>query len=171
MPYTLITGGASSGKSGFALGLLKGREDVTFIATGVNTDPEMEKRIQEHKKKRPKSWETIEEPLNLLAAIERMRAKNGAFIIDCLTFWISNLLYYSPTRSERIIEMAQETEKFLTRQQKTSIVVTNEVGMGIIPHSENVRFYRKIAGEVNQIFARDAEQVYLVISGIGMKLK
>lgn len=171
MSYTLITGGASSGKSEFALKMLEGREDVSFIATGVNTDPEMEKKIQEHQKKRPQSWETIEEPLDLISAIKKINPKNGALIIDCLTFWVSNLLYYSRTKSERIIEIAEETACLLKHQNKKSLVVTNEVGMGIVPHSEDVRFFRKIAGEVNQIFAREAEHVYLVISGIGMKLK
>ncbi|MGQ9614910.1 MAG: bifunctional adenosylcobinamide kinase/adenosylcobinamide-phosphate guanylyltransferase [Spirochaetota bacterium] len=171
MSYTLITGGASSGKSEFAMKMFEGRDDVSFIATGIKTDLEMEKKIQNHQRKRPKSWETLEEPIDLISAIKKINQNNGALIIDCLTFWISNLLYYSRTKSEKIIELAVETASFLKHQKKESFVVTNEVGMGIIPHSEEVRFFRKIAGEVNQIFAREADHVYFVISGIGMKLK
>jgi adenosyl cobinamide kinase/adenosyl cobinamide phosphate guanylyltransferase len=169
--YTFITGGASSGKSRFALALLQGRDDVTFIATGVATDPEMEKRIIAHKKQRPKTWETIEEPIDIIGAARSMDPENRGIIVDCLTFWVSNHLHSQNTHHSMIIASAEETAKFLKNLDKTILVVTNEIGMGIIPESEETRLYRKIAGEVNQIFARMSQEAYIVVSGIGMRIR
>ncbi len=170
MPLVFLTGGASSGKSKFALNLLKDRKDVTFIATGVETDPEMENRIKRHRKGRPPEWETIEEPLDLLAAVKKV-TPGRAVIIDCLTFWVSNLLYYSRTKSNEIIRIANETADFLKGLNTDVIVVTNEIGMGVIPATEDGRFYRTIIGEMNQIFASRADEAHMVINGIGLRLK
>jgi adenosyl cobinamide kinase/adenosyl cobinamide phosphate guanylyltransferase len=169
--YTFITGGASSGKSSFALGLLQGRNDVTFIATGVATDPEMEKRITAHKNGRPKTWETIEEPVDIIGAARRMIPRNRGLIVDCLTFWVSNQLYSQSQNQSVIIRNAEETARFLQNLNKTILVVTNEIGMGIIPKSEETRLFRKVAGEVNQVFARMCKEAYMVVSGIGTQIR
>ncbi len=171
MPYTFITGGASSGKSSFALSLLKGRDDINFIATGVASDHEMEKRIIAHKKQRPKTWETIEEPTDIIGAVRKMNPKNSGIIVDCLTFWVSNHLHSKNTNQSIIIESAEKIARYLQNLDKTILVVTNEIGMGIIPISEETRLYRKIAGEVNQIFARMSQEAYMVVSGIGIRLR
>jgi adenosyl cobinamide kinase/adenosyl cobinamide phosphate guanylyltransferase len=171
VPFTLITGGASSGKSAFALQLFHGRRDVSFIATGIKTDPEMERRIDAHRRERPREWETIEEPLDIIDAAGKMNPRNGFLIIDCLTFWVSNLLLSKHCNSEQIIERAVDTARYLKELDRTALVITNELGMGIIPASRETRDYRKIAGEVNQRFARESKEAYFVVSGIGMRLK
>ena len=171
MAYTLVTGGASSGKSRFALQLLKSREDVAFIATGVKTDDEMARRIAEHRRERPVAWKTTEEPLDLISAIERIEEPCGGLIIDCLTMWVSNLCYMERCTSQQVIERAKTVSDLLGRLDKQIVVVSNELGMGIIPATEDSREYRSLAGEVNQIFARSSSEAYLVVSGIGIKLK
>jgi adenosyl cobinamide kinase/adenosyl cobinamide phosphate guanylyltransferase len=171
MAYTYVTGGASSGKSRFSLELLKPMKDVVFIATGVKTDDEMAGRIAEHRKERPAVWRTIEEPLDLISALERINEPCSGLIVDCLTMWISNLCYMERCESRRIIERAKTVSDLLERLDKRIVVVSNELGMGIIPATEESREYRSLAGEVNQIFAHASSEAYLVVSGIGIKLK
>ena len=171
MPYTFITGGASSGKSDFALELFRDRGDVTFIATGVVSDPEMEQKIRLHKMQRPSSWDTIEEPVDLIKAVRGVKKENKAVILDCLTFWVSNLIHDISLAQDKIIELAAKTAGFLNTSEKEILVVTNELGMGIIPGTREVREYRNIAGKVNRIFAGISEKAYFVVSGIGMKIK
>ncbi len=171
MSYIFISGGASSGKSDFALKYLKGRSDVTFIATGVSTDSEMEMRIRRHKNQRPSAWTTIEEPVDLIKAFGNIKNRRAAIILDCLTFWVSNLIYSKKLERDKILELAEKTAHYLVTIEKTALVVTNELGMGIIPENEEVRNYRKIAGEVNRIFARMSDEAYFIISGIGVKIK
>ena len=171
MPYTFITGGASSGKSDFALELLRDRSDVTFIATGVASDPEMAQKIRLHKIQRPSRWDTIEEPVDLIKAVRSVKKEHGAIILDCLTFWVSNLIHDKKLALDEIIELAGETAGFLKTSEKNTLIVTNELGMGIIPGSREVREYRNTAGQVNRIFAGMSEAAYFVVSGIGMKIK
>jgi adenosylcobinamide kinase/adenosylcobinamide-phosphate guanylyltransferase len=171
MACTFITGGASSGKSQYALELLRNRDDVTFVATGVKTDKEMELRIEEHRRQRPEAWETIEEALDLASAVESMNEHNSGLIIDCLTMWVSNLIYMGRCDHGEILERAGRLATHLKGLDKTVLVVSNELGMGIIPADGESREYRRVAGEVNQIFARSSDEVYFVISGIGLKLK
>jgi adenosyl cobinamide kinase/adenosyl cobinamide phosphate guanylyltransferase len=171
MPFTLITGGASSGKSAYALQLFRNRSDVSFIATGVRTDAEMKRRIEEHARERPKSWETLEESVDLIGALGRMNQAHGGVIVDCITMWVSNLHYLKGLDSRLTLERADQTASYLERTAKDVIVVSNELGMGIVPPSEESREFRKTAGEVNQIFARHSEQAYLIVSGMPLKLK
>ena len=171
MAYTFVTGGASSGKSRFALELMESRNDVTFIATGVRTDAEMELRIEEHKRQRPEAWETIEEPLDLLSAVGKMNEQNSGLIIDCLTMWVSNLIYMGQCDHNAILSRADELGSCLKQLDRTVVVVSNELGMGIIPASGESREYRQLAGEVNQLFARSSSEAFLVVSSISLKLK
>jgi adenosylcobinamide kinase/adenosylcobinamide-phosphate guanylyltransferase len=171
MGYIFITGGASSGKSEYALGLLRNRKDVTFIATGLPADAEMKRRIATHRAQRPAHWETIEEPVDLISALKRVDPAQGGVIIDCLTMWISNLRYMGTCTSRTIVERAGEVVSFLGSLEKMVVVVSNELGMSIIPASEESRDFRTTAGEVNQLFARGCETAYLVVSGLGLQLK
>ena len=171
MPYTFITGGASSGKSDFALELFRDRSAVTFIATGVASDPEMNQKIRLHKMQRPSRWDTIEEPVDLIRAVRSVKKERGAVILDCLTFWVSNLIHDKKLALDKIIELAAETSGFLKTSGKNALIVTNELGMGIIPGSREVREYRDTAGKVNRIFADMSAAAYFVVSGIGMKIK
>ena len=170
MPFSFITGGASSGKSRYALELFSTRDDVSFIATAVRTDAEMARRIEDHRRQRPASWETIEEALDLVSAVKRMKETNRGLIIDCLTIWISNLIYMGKFDHETIMGKAEHLAALLKNLDKTALVVSNELGMGIIPASAESRAYRKLAGEVNQVFARSSSEAFLIVSGIAVKI-
>jgi len=171
MSYIFVTGGASSGKSRFALERFINRTDVTFIATGINTDEEMARRIKLHRSTRPVQWETIEEPVDLIQAVKRSKPENKSIIIDCLSFWVSNLIYSARIDHADIIPKAEAAAVFLKSCGREVIVVTNELGMGLIPEHQESRAYRKTAGEVNQIFSEHALHAYFVVSGIPLKIK
>lgn len=171
MSYIYVCGGASSGKSRFALTYFQGRNDVSFIATALVTDPDMESRIKAHKSQRPKGWYTVEEPLDLIQAVKNTKKESKGIIIDCLTFWVSNLIYQSNIDHQKILKRAEETAVFLIGSEKEIIVVTNELGMGIIPARKESRDFRKVCGEVNQVFAQMSDEAFFIISGIPIKLK
>jgi adenosyl cobinamide kinase/adenosyl cobinamide phosphate guanylyltransferase len=171
MPLVLVTGGASSGKSDFALTLLKDREDVLFIATGVATDGEMAAKIERHRRNRPASWETLEEPTDIVGALGRLGESRADLIIDDLTFWVSNLLFGEGMTPGEVLSEAERAAKILEGRAGESIVVTNEIGMGIVPPEEATRSFRVAAGDVNRIFAAHAYQVHLVVSGVPVTIK
>ncbi len=173
MPLKFVTGGASSGKTKFALSLLKESQDVTYIATGLPIDEEMRNRIEKHKSERPPAWETVEEPVDIKKVLTDMEKskKNRDVIIDCLTFWVSNLIYMKEYSDETIMIEAKELAEKCRRYKNEVVVVTNELGMSIIPENRDARRFRKISGEVNQIFAAKSREAYLVVSGIGIKIK
>ena len=171
MPYVFVIGGASSGKSRFALDRFAGRTAVTFIATGVPTDPEMQERIRAHRRERPHAWRTVEEPENLVEAVRGVPDESEGIVIDCLTFWVSNLLYRKNLDDAGIRRLAEETALCVKSATTETIVITNEVGLGVIPQTDAGRLFRKIAGEVNQIFARHSSEAYFVLSGIETRIK
>jgi adenosylcobinamide kinase/adenosylcobinamide-phosphate guanylyltransferase len=171
MPYTFITGGASSGKSSFALNLFKGRKCVTFIATARVTDPEMAERIKLHRRQRPASWNTIEEPVDLIGVVTSKGSGIGGLIIDCLTFWVSNLIFEGQLDRPSILDLAEKTAQALKNHEFDALVVSNEIGMGIVPADSESRSYRRIAGEVNQIFTAHCKEAFFVLSGIPVRLK
>ncbi|HGE70246.1 TPA: bifunctional adenosylcobinamide kinase/adenosylcobinamide-phosphate guanylyltransferase [Candidatus Poribacteria bacterium] len=173
MSVIFITGGARSGKSSFALQLAKklgGK--VAFIATAQAGDEEMQNRIQIHKQDRPNEWTTIEEPFDVESAIESAKGHN-VVIVDCITLLLSNLICSSEnfndtswifTKIENLIESAK---KFVG----TVIIISNEVGMGIVPENRLAREFRDLAGKANQMIANSADQVYVCFSGIPILIK
>jgi adenosylcobinamide kinase/adenosylcobinamide-phosphate guanylyltransferase len=169
-----ITGGARSGKSRLALQLAERADDkVAFIATARAGDDEMAERILIHKKSRPKEWTTIEEPIDVPSAISRV-ADHDVVIIDCLTLLLSNLIMLedsSLNEIDGILDKVEELVKAFGSFKGTAIVVSNEVGMGIVPENELARKFRDLAGRANQIMANAADEVYLCVSGIPVKLK
>ena len=169
MAYIFVTGGSGSGKSAFVLELFRGRDDVTFIATGKATDPEMELRILEHRRERPGTWKTVEEPLDLVGAVGA--CDPGGIIIDDLTFWVTNQLYMEGASEQDVLRLAGETASALGAFSGRAAVVTNEIGQGLVPDRAEARQFRKLAGEVNRIFARSAGEAYLVVSGLPLRLK
>ena len=168
---TLILGGARSGKSKFALELAKksyGR--VAFIATCQPRDLEMRKRIVSHKKARPKHWKTFEEPLELPALVEKIGAKFNVIIIDCLTLLVSNL-FLSGVKAKEIEKKAGCLCREIKKIKAGAIIISNEVGMGIVPDNALSREFRDIAGRVNQIVAAESDMVFAIFSGIPLKIK
>ncbi len=168
----LITGGARSGKSIFAQKLadaIEGRK--VFLATAEALDEEMMSRIETHKKERPSGWDTIEETKHLSNVLINCNGNFEVILIDCLTMWISNLLTDDIFDESQIV---REVEHFIStcREIKgTVILVANEVGLGVVPANRLARIFRDIAGKANQEIAAVADDVYLVVAGISLKLK
>jgi len=173
----LITGGARSGKSGFAERLMQSLTDqAVYVATGQAFDEEMQERIALHKRQRIESgyaWETVEEPYDLPVLLERLSG-GGAVLVDCLTLWLSNVLLAVEGFEDRQTLVEQEItrlEKSVSAFEGTLILVTNEVGDGIVPEYALGRMYRDLAGRMNALIARQSEQVFLVTAGIPIELK
>jgi adenosylcobinamide kinase / adenosylcobinamide-phosphate guanylyltransferase len=166
-----ITGGARSGKSRLAESLAEGYgAPLCYIATGQARDNEMAERIAAHRTRRGDEWQTIEEPLCLAEAVRKADSHYRAMLVDCITLWITNLLL-SNGDAERVLHEVQ-TLADLTRVLATPLLlVSNEVGMGIVPENALARTFRDLAGRANQILANAADNVYMTISGIPLKLK
>jgi adenosylcobinamide kinase/adenosylcobinamide-phosphate guanylyltransferase len=168
---TYISGGSRSGKSSHALelaGTFTGRK--AFIATAQALDDEMRERIRKHRQDRPKDFLTIEEPLDLAAAIARLPTDVEVAVIDCLTLWLSNLMHLHGDGKE----VFPEVEAFihaLENPGRSLIIVSNEIGMGIVPAHELSRRFRDLAGRLNQRVAAKAHRALVVISGIPLVLK
>ncbi len=167
---TLVTGGSRSGKSSYALELAEQYQNKVFIATAQAMDDEMKARISKHKEERGGSYHTIEEPLEVAAAIASVDDGNSVILLDCLTVWLGNLLFHLQTEKER----EQRLSGFLNRLPSPPcdiIIVTNEVGMGIVPENELSRKFRDAAGHLNQQVAKLADKVVFMVSGIPMTIK
>lgn len=162
----LITGGARSGKSAFAEKIAARHEEVTYIATAQAFDDEMRDRIAKHKARRPDHWSTIEAPFDADKFIKDLRA--DCLLFDCLTVYLSNFLLRS---EEAIDEYFQRLLDAIKNFNGTSIVVTNEVGSGIVPVNALAREFRDQQGFINQRFAAAADEVYLCACGLPLKLK
>ena len=171
---TLITGGARSGKSRFAQSLCRDAAQVVYIATALPSDTEMQARIAHHQRNRPATWQTIEEPLNVPEAVARHAPQADIILIDCVTIWVSNLLYESCDSDFIAVEelaMAEIGKLIEAAKLGNVLAVSNEVGSGIVPASEVARRFRDIQGMVNQQLALASESVYLVVSGIPVRIK
>jgi len=173
---TFITGGARSGKSRFAEQLAVGYgAPLCYLATAQPLDSEMDHRISVHQQRREDAWHTIEEPLQLAEALANVDGHYNAVLIDCLTLWLSNLLmlheYLGAKAEERILEDVRHLAETLRGMTTPVIIVSNEVGMGIVPENRLARIFRDIAGQANQMVAAAADQAWLVASGIPVKLK
>ncbi len=165
----LITGGIKSGKSRFALKLAREIEEKEkiFIATARPIDREMEDKIEKHRKERGEDFKTIEEPVHLGTVLKKINPSTA--IIDCLTLWLSNLCF-EVRESEKLCE----TESFIGALKEfggNAIIVTNEVGWGIIPQDEISRRYQRGLGSLNQKVAEICDDVYVITSGISLKNK
>jgi len=167
MAVVLITGGARSGKSRRAEARARaypGRP--VYIATAEALDAEMVMRIAQHRERRGREWIEREVPLDLLPALVETDV-GGARLIDCLTLWLSNLLHGNRDWAMAVSQLADG----LSRQRSPVIMVTNEVGLGIVPDNALARAYRDAAGHMNQTLAAVADEVEFVVAGLPMKLK
>lgn len=168
---TFILGGARSGKSSQALRLAKKIGGKTaFIATCEPLDAEMKKRIRAHKESRPGSWKTFEAPDLELALLKNICAKFNLVIIDCLTLLVSNLML-SKLKPKSIEQRIKSALRILKGSSAECIIVSNEVGLGIVPDNKLGRSFRDIAGRINQITANKADTVLFMVSGIPLKVK
>ena len=169
---TLITGGTRSGKSRWAVRLASEREEpVTFVATLIPGDEaEMRERVKRHRADRPADWETVEEGRDLVRVFVEGAIRAGTVVVDCLTLYVSNLLLDGRSDEEILENVARACEQ-MKRSPAQIIVVTNEVGWGIVPDHAMGRRFRDVAGLVNQKVAEAADEVYLVSCGIPIRIK
>jgi adenosylcobinamide kinase/adenosylcobinamide-phosphate guanylyltransferase len=167
---TLITGGARSGKSTHALKLAVPHKRKFFIATGQALDDEMTARIEFHRETRPAEFQTVEEAVNVVVALERLNDRADIVVLDCLTLWVSNLMQLYDG-DEPILTATDQLAKTLKASAFASIVVTDEVGWGIVPEHPMARRYRDLLGWTNQKIASVAGDVLLMVSGYPVKVK
>lgn len=167
-----LIGAARSGKSRLAVKMAEelGGRDVTFIATCVPRDDEMRRRVALHKKSRPSSWTTVEGKMGSLKELKKIKSPFKVVILDCLTLFVSGLLVRG-LREGAIKRKVREAAEAMSKAPYTTIVVSNEVGAGVVPAEAIAREFRDLSGLANQIIAQYASEVYLVVSGIAVKIK
>lgn len=173
---TLITGGVRSGKSRFAeQRALQHGAPLCYLATAQALDGEMDERISRHRARRGNDWQTVEEPLALPQTLARLDGSCNAILVDCITLWLTNLLLVRERTDAELEEMilgdVHRLATTLRGMGTPVLLVTNEVGMGIVPEHHLGRLFRDIAGQANQILAVTCSEVYALISGIPLKLK
>jgi len=166
-----ILGGARSGKSSYAIKLAKGHDKkVAFVATCLALDEEMKTRIGLHKKTRPGHWKTFEEPIDLVPLLKEITPGFDIVIIDCITLLISNLLSKN-LEDNKIEERVGKLLEDLGSAKYKTLIVSNEVGLGIVPDNELGRRFRDLAGKINQMIAHKASEVFFMVSGLPLKVK
>ncbi len=171
-PTTLIIGGCRSGKSRHALELadtIGGRRKF-FVATCVPQDEEMTARVQRHQRERGADWQTLEVPLELAEAVEQHGPKADIMVVDCLTLWVSNLMA-DLGDDDDVMRKIDTLCKVLAHPPCPVILVTNEVGTGIVPENPLARRYRDLAGWTNQQVAAACKQMIWMVAGIATKVK
>ncbi len=177
---TFIIGGTRSGKSAFAMQIAKRHENVCYVAT-INSaqisqinDDELLQRIQNHQNNRPANWKPIEAPLELDKVISRLNGESDVILIDCITIYITNMLLDNLKADEKEKYIIEAINRLCVVCKKVSpyvIIVSNEVGYGIVPDNPLARRFRDIAGYANQLIAKEADSVFLVTAGIETKIK
>jgi adenosylcobinamide kinase/adenosylcobinamide-phosphate guanylyltransferase len=171
---TFVTGGARSGKSRYALELASRYARRAFIATAEPIDDELRERIQRHREARGTAYANVEEPTDLAAALRRIPVDTEVAVIDCLTIWLGNLIHRRGDQACGDAEDYPEIGAFLTALDAPPcrlVVVTNEVGQGIIPDNALARSFVDLAGRLNQEVAARAARVVLMVSGLPLALK
>jgi adenosyl cobinamide kinase/adenosyl cobinamide phosphate guanylyltransferase len=169
MSLTVLLGGARSGKSSLAVEI--GRRyhgPVVFIATAPPIDADMQERIEHHRSERPASWVTVEEPVELRDALNAT-GHDALVIVDCLTLWVSNLMYAGRSDAD-VCERAATSSALAAARQAPVVAISNEVGMGIHPESPLGRRYRDLLGRVNQIWTAAADTSLLLVAGRAIPL-
>ena len=180
----LVTGGARSGKSTFAEETVKKfGENVLYIATSISFDDEMKDRIKKHKEQRPHEWETLEAFKDFDIVLPDRIVGKSAALIDCITIMVTNImletdLNWTNINVDDISNIENEVKNEITKliytikkSETPFVLVTNEVGMGIVPENKMARAFRDMAGRANQMLARASDEVYLCVSGIPVKIK
>jgi adenosylcobinamide kinase / adenosylcobinamide-phosphate guanylyltransferase len=178
---TLVTGGSRSGKSTFGEELLKDKDKVLYIATSIITDDEMRERVAIHKERRNKNWETYEGYKDLKKVIKESERK--FIMLECVTTMITNLLFDKHTDfdniskeeiqvlEDNISEQFKEVISACRESDKELVIISNEVGFGLVSEYKLGRIFTDISGRVNQLIGRLSDEAYLVVSGLPLKLK
>ena len=167
LPLTLVLGGARSGKSRYAETVVTASPAPwVYVATAEPFDAEMTARIAEHRNRRGGQWQTIEAPLDLAGAIANAPA-SATVLVDCLTLWLNNLMF----NNRDIDAETERLEAALTARRAPSVLVSNEVGSGIVPDNAEARRFRDLQGRLNQRIAARADRVVLLVAGLPMVVK
>jgi adenosylcobinamide kinase / adenosylcobinamide-phosphate guanylyltransferase len=167
---TFLLGGARSGKSSLAVQLAREWEGpVSFIVTAEARDEEMAQRIRLHREARPVEWQTVEEPVELGAALQSVPA-NSAAVVDCVSLWVANLMEHAVGEDD-IEALARTAAELAAERSAATVVVSNEVGLGVVPPSELGRRYRDVLGRVNALWAAAADEAAFVIAGRMLPLR
>ncbi|HXZ31957.1 MAG TPA: bifunctional adenosylcobinamide kinase/adenosylcobinamide-phosphate guanylyltransferase [Terriglobales bacterium] len=165
---TLVLGGARSGKSRFAQKLAKEAPSVAFVATAKAVDAEMEDKIRRHQQERPKHWHTLEEPLDLARILSEHVPQFDLLLVDCLTIFVANALEDGTEAANRRIGAFVEA---LPAAETSVVLVSNEVGSGVVPEYPSGRQFRDLLGDLNQRVAAVSDNVVLMIAGLPLVLK
>ena len=175
----LVLGGARSGKSAYAQELAQqlGQHRVLFVATAEAGDEEMARRIAAHRQSRPAAWRTLEAPRDVGEAMQRCLGNATVALVDCMTLLVSNVLFAlgespDPPQAERAVqEEVRALLQVCRASAATSIIVSNEVGLGLVPGTPLGRLYRDLLGQTNQALALHAQEVYFMVAGLAVELK
>ena len=165
-----VLGGASSGKSEVALRLAGSKGPRTFVATGQGLDAEMSAKIARHQATRAADWATAEIPVELAAWFSREGDRYRTIVLDCVTLWLGNLMG-SGMKEPMVLKRVAGLLEAMHKTKANIVVVSNELGLGLVPAEPAARAFRDIAGRVNQLLAAGADEAYLVVSGIPVRLK
>jgi len=168
---TFVLGGVRSGKSRFAQRIASGSGSVIFIATAKPSDPEMQLRIERHRKSRPAAWRTLEVPVDLDAAIAGLQDLNQLVLVDCLTVYLANVMSKAQGKESVIKDHTERLCSALKETRASVILVSNEVGSGVHATTATGRFYCDLLGELNQRVAALADNVILTVAGIPVPIK
>lgn len=164
---TLVLGGARSGKSAYAEALVEAAGRGLYLATAEAGDAEMAERIRHHRRRRGESWVTIEEPLDLAGALKRHAAPERPILVDCLTLWLSNVMAAGRDPDDEALALAEG----LSALSGPVVLVSNEVGLGLVPETSLGRAFRDHAGRLHQTIAREADRVVFIAAGLPLILK
>jgi adenosylcobinamide kinase / adenosylcobinamide-phosphate guanylyltransferase len=168
---TLVLGGVRSGKSRYAQQLAEQSRHVVFVATAKITDEEMRAKIQRHKDERPAEWLTVEEPLELPLVLGQYDVECEVIVVDCLTIFAANLLEAEDGKDDAVERRIAGLCEALQNVRCSVVLVSNEVGSGVVPPYPLGRRYRDLLGEINQRIARVADDVVLMVAGLPLALK
>ena len=171
---TLVLGGVRAGKSNYAQRLAMEGGRVLFVATAEAGDQEMASRIEAHRMVRLATWDTLEEPINLATALDPLIGSYDTVLIDCLTLWVSNLMLHGGEPASEGMDIPTHLRELLGLYQRSEaswIIVSNEVGLGVVPTTELGRAYAGELGRVNQMVAAEADAVYYMVAGLGVDIK
>lgn len=166
----VVLGGASSGKSEFALQCAGSRGPRAFVATGQGLDNEMADRIARHRATRSTDWETVEEPLHVQEWFAKQGSEYRTILFDCVTLWLSNLIGAGLTAPVILGRVGTLVDRMRGTGARV-VIVTNELGFGVVPAEPMARAFRDLSGRVNQSIAQEADEVYLVVSGLSLRMK
>jgi adenosylcobinamide kinase / adenosylcobinamide-phosphate guanylyltransferase len=168
---TLVLGGARSGKSRYAQQLAGESRRVVFVATATISDEEMRAKIERHRADRPREWTTVEEPLDLPRVLREREIDSDLIVVDCLTLYAANLLDAEGDNDGAIDRRVEALCEALRGTQCAIVLVSNEVGSGVVPEYPLGRRYRDLLGELNQKVAAIADDAVLMVAGLPLALK